>query len=89
MLFSALQEYSPMSALEALANFKQAAPLEYSILHVGEDRTLPSPLNQETLMSGVPPIWHFRQTASPAVTSIGSKLSIKNGGSKKSHKHQE
>lgn len=82
MLFSALQVYSPMSALEALANFKQATPFEYSILQVGEDRTLPSPLNQETLMSGVPPIWHLRQTASPAVTSIGSKHSIKNGGSK-------
>lgn len=84
MLFSALQVYSPISAFEAFVNFKQAVPFENSILQVGEDRTLPSPLNQDTLISGVPAIWHFRQTASPAVTSIGSKLSIKQGGSKKS-----
>lgn len=87
MLFSALQVYSPVSALETLANFKQAMPLEYSTLQFMEERTLPSPLNQETLISGVPPILHFRQTASPVVTSIGSKVSIKYGGSKKLQQH--
>lgn len=77
MLFSALHVYSPISASAALLNFKQAMPLEYSILQVGEDLTFPSALNQATLMSGVPPTWHFKQTASPAVTSIGSKFSMK------------
>lgn len=82
MLFSALHMYSPMSAFVTLASFRQAVPLENSILQVGEDRTLPSALNHDTLISGVPSIWHFRHTASPTVTSIGSKRSIKKGGSK-------
>lgn len=54
MRFSALQVYSPMSALVALLSFRQATPLVYSNLHVGLDRTLPSALNQDTLISGVP-----------------------------------
>lgn len=87
MLFSALHVYSPMSAFVTLASFKQAVPLENSILQVGEDRTLPSALNQDTLISGVPLIWHFRHTASPTVTSIGSKRSIKKGGSKSDKIH--
>lgn len=77
MLFSALHVYSPISALAALLSFKQAIPLEYSILQVGLDLTFPSALNQATFISGVPPTWHFKQTASPAVTSIGSKFSMK------------
>lgn len=81
MRFSALQVYSPMSALVALLSLRQATPLEYSSLQVGLDLTLPSALNQDTLISGVPATWHFRQTASPTVTSIGSRFSTKWGGS--------
>lgn len=79
--FSALQVYSPMSALVALLSFRQATPFEYSSLQVGLDRTLPSALNQDTLISGVPATWHFRHTASPVVTSMGSRDSTKYGGS--------
>lgn len=82
ILFSALHVYSPMSALEVLLIFRQATPFENSILHMAEDLSFPSALNQDTLISGVPPIWHFKQTASPAVTSIGSNCSIKYGGSR-------
>lgn len=81
MRFSALQVYSPMSALVALLSFRQATPFVYSNLQVGLDLTLPSALNQDTLISGVPPTWHFRHTASPAVTSMGSRDSMKYAGS--------
>lgn len=81
MRFSALQVYSPMSALVALLSFRQAMPFEYSNLQVGLDLTLPSALNQDTLISGVPATWHFRHTASPAVTSMGSRGSMKYAGS--------
>lgn len=81
MRFSALQVYSPMSALVALLSFRQATPFEYSNLQVGLDLTLPSALNHDTLISGVPATWHFRHTASPAVTSMGSRGSTKYAGS--------
>lgn len=81
MRFSALQVYSPISVLVALLSFRQATPFEYSSLQVGLERTLPSALNQDTLISGVPATLHFRQTASPAVTSMGSRVSTKYGGS--------
>ena len=81
MEFSALQVYSPMSALPALLSFRQAVPRLNSSLQVALERTFPSALNQNTLISGVPPTWHFRHTASPVVTSIGSRDSTKYGGS--------
>lgn len=87
ILFSALQVYSPMSALVALLSFRLATPFEYSNLQLELDRTLPSALNQDTLISGVPATWHFRHTASPAVTSMGSRDSTKYGGSVDTMKH--
>lgn len=81
MRFSALQVYSPMSAFVALLSFRQATPFEYSNLQVGLDLTLPSALNQDTLISGVPATRHLRHTASPAVTSMGSRDSTKYAGS--------
>lgn len=81
MRFSVLQVYSPMSAFVALLSFRQATPFEYSSLQVGLDLTLPSALNQDTLISGVPATRHFRHTASPAVTSMGSRGSTKYAGS--------
>lgn len=89
MRFSALQVYSPMSALVALLSFRQATPFVYSNLQVGLDLTLPSALNQDTLISGVPPTWHFRHTASPAVTSMGSRNSTKYAGSEIKTKKQK